>query len=74
MIAHAPTFSKVRRSSAQRSFWAMVPRLMIVAAASPVLTPIAVTRPGEQRHSSMIGMRVMPALPPPPRSYWAALH
>ena len=64
VIAHAPTFSNVSRSSAQRSFCRTVPRLMIVAAARPVLTPIAVTSPGEHRQSSIMGMSVIPALLP----------
>jgi hypothetical protein len=56
VIAHAPTLSSVRRSRAQRSFCSIVPLLMIDAAVSPTLTPIAVTIPGEHRHSSMIGI------------------
>src|SRR4051794_13548155 len=66
VIAHAPTLSKVSRSSAHFSFCSVVPRLMIVAAARPVLTPIAVTRPGEHRQSSMIGSSMNPAPGPPP--------
>ena len=66
VIAQAPTLSKVSRSSAHFSFCSVVPRLMIVPAASPVLTPIAVTRPGEHRQSSMIGRSMKPAPAPPP--------
>ena len=47
VMAQAPTLSSVSRSSAQRSFWAIVPLLMIDAEASPIETPIAVTIPGE---------------------------
>ena len=61
MIAHAPTLSIVRRSNAHRSFCAMVPFDMIAADVSPMLTPIAVTMPGQTRHNSMIGMSDMPS-------------
>ena len=61
MIAHAPILSSVSRSSAQRSFCAIVPFDMIAAAVSPTDTPIAVTMPGEHLHSSMIGSSVNPA-------------
>ncbi len=47
VIAQAPIFSSVSRSSAQRSFWAMVPLLMIAAEVSPIDTPMAVTMPGQ---------------------------
>ena len=47
VIAHAPIFSNVSRSRAQRSFCAMVPFPMMAAAVSPTLTPIAVTMPGQ---------------------------
>ena len=47
VIAHAPILSSVSRSSAQRSFWAIVPLLMMAAEVSPMDTPIAVTMPGE---------------------------
>ena len=60
VIAHAPTLSNVRRSSAHRSFCAAVPLLMMAPAARPTLTPMAVTSPGEQRHSSMIGRSMKP--------------
>ena len=67
VIAQAPTFSSVRRSRAQRSFWAVVPRLMIAADVSPIDTPIAVTSPGLHRQSSMIGIIIIPPpIPPPP--------
>ena len=46
VMAHEPTLSSVRRSSAQRSFWAMVPRLMMAADVRPIDTPMAVTMPG----------------------------
>ena len=55
VIAHAPIFSSVSSGRAHRSFWAIVPRLMIAADVSPIDTPIAVTMPGQCRHSSMIG-------------------
>ena len=58
VIAHAPTLSIVSRSSAQRSFWAMVPLPMIAAPVSPIETPMAVTMPGQTRHISMIGIIV----------------
>ena len=61
MIAHAPILSIVSRSSAQRSFWAMVPFDMIAAEVRPMQTPIAVTMPGQTRHSSMIGIRLTAA-------------
>ena len=63
VIAHAPILSSVSRSRAQRSFCSIVPLLMIDAAVSPTLTPIAVTIPGEHRHSSMIGMVNMAPCP-----------
>ena len=47
VMAQAPTFSPVRRSSPHRSIWAGVPCFMMVPAASPTLTPIAVTMPGQ---------------------------
>ncbi len=65
VIAHAPILSSVSRSSAHRSFCAVVPFDMIAAAVRPTDTPSAVTMPGEHLHSSMIGSSVMP--PPPPR-------
>src|SRR5262249_39816660 len=61
---HAPILSSVRRSSAHRSFCSIVPLPMMAAGVSPTLTPIAVTMPGEQRQSSMIG--IMNMAPPPP--------
>ena len=65
VIAHAPILSIVSRSSAQRSFWAIVPFDMIAAEVSPIDTPIAVTMPGHTRHSSMIGISDIPPPPPP---------
>ena len=48
VIAQAPILSMVSRSSAQRSFWAMVPFDMIAAAGEAHAdTPIAVTMPGQ---------------------------
>ena len=47
VIAHAPTLSIVIRSRPQRSICAGVPLFMIVPPASPVLTPSAVTMPGQ---------------------------
>ena len=67
VIAHAPTLSSVSRSSAHRSFCAVVPFDMIAVAVSPTDTPIAVTMPGEHLHSSMIGSSVIP----PPRHPWS---
>ncbi len=46
-MAQAPTLSSVIRSSPQRSIWAGVPRFMMVPPARPVLTPSAVTMPGQ---------------------------
>ena len=47
VIAHAPILSNVSRSSAHRSFCAVVPLLMIAAGGEArSLTPIAVTMPG----------------------------
>jgi len=67
VMAQAPTLSSVSRSSAHRSFWAMVPFDMMAALVSPMLTPIAVTMPGEWRQISMIGSIVMAmALGSPP--------
>ena len=63
VIAHAPILSIVSRSSAQRSFCAIVPFDMIAAAVRPTETPMAVTIPGEHLHSSMMGSRENP--PPP---------
>ena len=47
----------------------------MACAVSPTLTPIAVTMPGHQRHSSMIGMICMPAesSPSPARERRSAL-
>jgi hypothetical protein len=56
VMAQAPIFSIVKRGSAQRSFWTAVPRLMIAAEVSPIDTPMAVTSPGDQRQSSMMGI------------------
>ncbi len=47
VMAHAPILSSVWRSSAHRSFCAVVPRLMIAALVSPIDTPMAVTIPGQ---------------------------
>ena len=55
MIAQAPILSSVSRSSAHRSFWAIVPFDMIAADVSPMLTPIAVTMPGQ--HSAQLDDR-----------------
>ena len=66
VMAQAPIFSVVRRSRPHRSIWAGVPPFMMVPAARPTLTPIEVTMPGQCRHSSMIGIRVMAAAPPSP--------
>ncbi len=63
MIAHEPTLSRVSRSSAQRSFWRVVPLPMIAAEVRPTLTPIAVTMPGHTRHSSIVGIIVIPPSP-----------
>src|SRR5262249_565619 len=66
VIAQAPIVSRVSRGSAQRSFCAIVPFDMIALAARPKLTPMAVTMPGHQRQSSMIGMSCMPIPSPSP--------
>ena len=47
VIAQAPIFFRVSRSSAQRSFCCVVPFDRMAAAVSPMLTPIAVTMPGQ---------------------------
>ncbi len=47
VMAQAPIFSIVSRSRAQRSFWAVVPLLMIEEAVRPTLTPMAVIIPGQ---------------------------
>ncbi len=47
VMAQAPTFSAVRRSSPHRSIWAGVPCFMMVPPARPRLTPMAVTMPGQ---------------------------
>ncbi len=69
VMAHAPTLSSVSRSSAQRSFWAMVPFEVMAASVRPVDTPSAVTRPGLCRHSSMMGIIVMDPSPPPDEGF-----
>ena len=56
VIAQAPILSIVSRSSAHRSFWAIVPLARIAADVRPIDTPMAVTMPGLHRHSSMIGI------------------
>ena len=68
VIAHAPIFSIVRMSRAQRLRCAMVPFELIAAAVRPTETPMAVTMPGEHLQSSMIGSI---AKPPPPRLLWS---
>ena len=47
VMAQAPILSSVRRSRPHRSIWAGVPPFMMVPAARPVLTPSAVTMPGQ---------------------------
>ena len=47
VMAQAPIVSRVIRSRPQRSIWAGVPLFMMVPPASPVLTPMAVTMPGQ---------------------------
>src|ERR1700733_1283986 len=44
-MAHAAIFSSVISSGSQRSFWSRVPRLMIVAAPRPRLTPTVLSNP-----------------------------
>ncbi len=56
VMAQAPILSRVSRSSAHRSFWAIVPLDRIAAEVRPIDTPMAVTMPGLQRHSSMMGI------------------
>ena len=56
VMAQAPILSMVSRSSAHRSFWATVPLARMAAEVRPIDTPMAVTMPGLQRHSSMIGI------------------
>ncbi len=48
-MAQAPILSSVSRSSPHRSICAGVPRRITVPAASPVVTPSAVTIPGQRR-------------------------
>src|SRR4029079_8108924 len=69
VMAQAPIFSSVSSSPAQRSFWAIVPLLLIAAEVSPIETPMAVTMPGQTRHSSMIGMSVSDDEPPSPSRF-----
>ena len=45
VIAHAAIFSSVISSGSQRSFWAKVPRLMMVAAPRPRLTDAVLSNP-----------------------------
>ena len=47
VIAHEPILSRVRRSFAQRSFWRQVPFDMMAPPVRPMLTPMAVTMPGQ---------------------------
>ncbi len=47
VMAQAPTFSMVSSSGTQRSFCAMVPLPLMAAAVRPMLTPMAVTMPGQ---------------------------
>src|SRR4051812_37245326 len=68
-MAQAPIFSSVRSSPTQRSFWAIVPLLLTAADVSPIDTPMAVTMPGQTRHSSMIGIRVSDDDPPSPSRF-----
>src|SRR6476620_12733731 len=69
VMAHAPIFSSVSSSAAHRSFWAIVPLLLMAAEVRPIDTPMAVTMPGHTRHSSMIGMRVSDDDPPSPSRF-----
>ncbi len=45
VIAHAAIFPSVISSGNQRSFWASVPRLMMVVAPRPRLTPTVLSSP-----------------------------
>ena len=45
VMAHAAIFSSVISSGSQRSFWASVPRLMMVAAPRPRLTDAVLSKP-----------------------------
>ena len=56
VMAHAPIFSKVTSGRPHRSFWAIVPFDRMAAEVRPMDTPMAVTMPGLQRHSSMMGI------------------
>ena len=47
VMAQAPTFSRVNRSRAHRSFCSVVPLERMALAARPTLTPMAVTMPGQ---------------------------
>jgi hypothetical protein len=53
VIAHAPIFSMVRSGYAQRSFCRSVPFDMMAPPASPTVAPIAITKPGLTRDSSI---------------------
>src|ERR1700757_28396 len=68
VIAHAAIFSIVTSGGSQRSFWASVPRAMIVAAPSPRLTPIAATVPRLTPASSLIMIAAIDACSPSPPS------
>ncbi len=66
VMAQAPILSMVSRSGTQRSFWAMVPLELMAAEVRPIDTPMAVTMPGQTRHSSMMGISVSDEAPPSP--------
>jgi len=65
VMSQAAIFSIVSSSSPQRCFCARAPLLRMEAAVRPSETPMAVTLPGQKRHSSMMGMSCMAAESPP---------
>ena len=69
VMAHAAIFSSVISSGSQRSFWASVPRLMMVVAPRPRLTETVLSNPMLTPASSetiMATIDAWAAIPPKP--------
>ena len=68
VIAQAPIFSRSPVPGSQRSFWASVPRDMIVAAPRPRLTPTVLSKPMLTPASSDTSTAAIDACAPSPQS------
>lgn len=72
VIAHAAIFSSVISSGSQRSFWASVPRLAMVAAPRPRLTDAVDSNPMLTRAISETSTAIIEPCAPPPLNSFAA--